>query len=220
MPSISVENYLKAIYHLQRRSEDRVKTKELAEHLGLSLPSATSMMKSLAESGHVTWEPYRGVLLTEKGQRAALRVIRNHRLVELFLVRTLGFSWDEVHGEAERLEHAISETLADRIDAFLGFPRVDPHGDPIPDREGRVDQPAGQLLAELEPGRTFRLVRVLEQDPEVLRYLDDLGLRPGAESHLLAREPFDGPLTLAAAGGERPLSRAIAKLLVVQPHDA
>lgn len=167
------------------------------------------------------YRPYQGVELTEAGEEAALRVLRNHRLVELFLVRTLGFTWDEVHIEAERLEHAMSDKLADRIDAFLGFPRVDPHGDPIPTRDGRIEPTAGQPLHALAEGDAGVIERVLDQDPDLLRYLDGLGLRPGARVTLDGADPFDGPLHLTTLGGKVAISRSVGERLLVRAdaHD-
>lgn len=216
MPSTSVENYLKGIYQLQRRGDGRVKTKVLADHLGLSLPSVTSMMKSLAGLALVDYQPYQGVELTPSGEEAALRVLRNHRLVELFLVRTLGFSWDEVHAEAERLEHAISDKLADRIDAYLGHPRFDPHGDPIPTRDGRVEVLSGTPLSRVEVGVESTLVRVLDQDPELLRYLDAQGLRPGVQVVLRAADPFGGSLHLDGPHGSIAIARAVGERLLMR----
>lgn len=216
MPSTSVENYLKAIYQLQRRGEGRVKTKALADHLGLSLPSVTSMMKALADASLVDYRPYQGVELTASGEEAALRVLRNHRLVELFLVKTLGFSWDEVHVEAERLEHAVSEKLADRIDAFLGHPRFDPHGDPIPTRDGRVESLSGTPLSQLGTDREATVVRVLDQDPALLRFLDAHGLRPGVQVILRAADPFGGSLHVELSHGRVAIGRAVGDRLLVR----
>ncbi|MFU8806125.1 MAG: metal-dependent transcriptional regulator, partial [Bradymonadaceae bacterium] len=161
MPTISVENYLKAIFHLQSElPENRVKTKELAETLEISLPSVTSMLKSLGDDGLVEYVPYKGARLTPRGRKVALKVIRNHRLIEVFLVRTLGYTWDEVHAEAERLEHAISDKLADRIDDFLARPRFDPHGDPIPRSDGTLPAEPLVSLTQMQPGQCGVLRRV------------------------------------------------------------
>jgi DtxR family Mn-dependent transcriptional regulator len=194
MPTISVENYLKAIYHLQSHGEERVKTKDLAERLGISLPSVTSMLKSLAKDGLVDYRAYQGARLSEAGNRAALRVIRNHRLIEVFLVQTLGFNWDEVHEEAERLEHAVSETLVSRIDDFLGHPKFDPHGDPIPTADGQIHRPETIPLHEAALGARCRLERVLDQQPEVLRYLDKIGLTLNKTFSVVEVLSFDGQI--------------------------
>lgn len=217
MPTTSVENYLKAIQHLQGDGAERVKTKEIADALVISLPSVTAMLQSLATDGLVDYEPYRGVRLTEQGSMAALKVIRNHRLVEVFLAHTLGMRWDEVHAEAERLEHALSDKLADRIDAFLGHPPFDPHGDPIPTADGRVRQHKAGSLLDVLPLRRVRIVRVLDQASEVLQYLDTLGLRPNVDVELVVAHPFDGPLELQVGGAEGTvtISRALAGRLLV-----
>jgi DtxR family Mn-dependent transcriptional regulator len=220
MPTISVENYLKALYHLQGTPGNRVSTSDLATHLQLTLPSTTGMLKSLSEQGWVDYAPYRGAVLTDAGRRHALRVIRNHRLIEAFLVHTLGYSWDEVHNEAEALEHAISDSLADRIDAFLGHPEFDPHGDPIPRGEGYVEQVSGVCLLD-EPvalGR-YTVRRVTNQDPEMLRYLQELGIVPGAAIEIRAVLPFDGPLMVVTANKtEIAISRTLIRNVLVQPE--
>ncbi len=218
MPTISVENYLKALYHLENRLDGRVSTTELAAHMDLSLPSTTNMLKSLADNDYVDYRPYKGARLTETGRAQALKVIRNHRLIEAFLVSTLGYTWDEVHDEAEAMEHAISDKLADRIDAFLGHPEFDPHGDPIP-RHGSVTPPTGHRLHDgPEAPATVLIVRVLNKDPDVLRYLTNVGLVPGVSVTLRERMPFDGPLllTVHAASEEVVLSRTLARDLVVE----
>ena len=215
MPTISVENYLKAIFSHQTGEEGLVKTKEIAAALEVSLPSVSGMIKNLADEGMVDYEPYRGVRLTEKGRRAALRVIRNHRLIEVFLVQTLGYTWDEVHNEAERLEHAVSDTLVERIDAFLNYPRFDPHGDPIPTAEGEIHRRQLPTLAETEAGREVKVERVLDQAPEVLKYLDRVGLRPGAILEVREILPFDGQMFLFVRGDEVVISRTLASKLLV-----
>jgi DtxR family Mn-dependent transcriptional regulator len=218
MPTISVENYLKTLYHLESRTERRVSTTELASHMNLSLPSTTNMLKSLAESGFVDYRPYKGATLTLSGRAHALKVIRNHRLIEAFLVSTLGYTWDEVHEEAEAMEHAISEKLADRIDAFLGHPEFDPHGDPIP-RFGSVSKRSGYCLYDGPSApATVIIIRVLNQDPEVLRYLTNVGLVPGVSVTVRERMPFDGPLVLQIDDNSNDvvLSRTLARDLLVE----
>lgn len=217
MPSISIENYLKALFHLERTSE-RVTTSALASHLEVAQPSATKMIKSLAASGMVEHVPYQGASLTESGKKAALRVIRNHRLIEVFLVEVLGYTWDEVHDEAERLEHAISDSLADRIDAYLGFPATDPHGDPIPTSDGELRRHDAVTLVDVDDNTAVEVLRVLEQGNEVLRYLAGIGLRPGARVVVLEALPFDGPIRVSVAGVETPLGRPIARRVLVSPR--
>lgn len=221
MPTISVENYLKAIYHLSQQAEDkRVKTKALADHLSLSLPSVTSMLKSLGDEGLVEYTRYKGASLTGRGRKEALNVIRKHRLVEVFLVTTLDYTWDEVHAEAERLEHAISDELAARMDHFLSYPRFDPHGDPIPDAHGQLPEreiiPLDQAPALVE----LRIDRVTDQDPELLRYLKRLGLVPMAKCTILEVVSYDGQVSLEVAAQEVTISHAVASRLLVKPLEA
>lgn len=215
MPTISVENYLKAIFSRQGDGERRVKTKEIAEDLEVSLPSVSGMIKSLSEEGLVEYEPYKGVRLTGKGRKTALRVIRNHRLIEVFLVRTLGYSWDEVHAEAERLEHAVSDRLVERIDAFLDFPRVDPHGDPIPTAAGELQRRDMMQLSDGGEDMVVRVERVLDQTPEVLQYLDRVGLRPGAVVRIREILSFDGQMFLEIRDREVTVSESLAKKMLV-----
>ena len=216
MPSTSVEDYLKAIYQLGLSGE-RVKTKELAEHLEISLPSVTSMLKGLGQEGLVDYRAYKGVRLTEEGRQIALSVIRNHRLIEAFLVRTLGYSWDEVHEEAERMEHAVSDKLVDRIDRYLSYPRFDPHGDPIPDATGEIIDRETEPLSEVEAGAWVHLERVLDQTPEVLRHLDRLGLRPHANLEVVEVLAFDGQMELRveSTGEGVSISRQLASRVLV-----
>ena len=220
MPSATVEDYLKAIYTLKQRGEGKARIKDIAEHLGVSLPSVTTMMKSLAESGLVERAAYRGVELNAGGQRAALKVIRNHRLIELFLVEVLGYTWDEVHDEAERLEHAMSERLANRIDAFLGFPTVDPHGDPIPTADGEIPTTHEGIslleAAEHLHDTPLRVTRVLDQSAEVLQFLAEQGLTPGCILRILRLDPFDGPLWLNDRENDIALSRSLAARVLVE----
>lgn len=218
MPTISVENYLKAIYHLESHGEVPVKTKSLAGRLEISLPSVTSMLKSLARDGLVDYQPYKGAQLNDEGTRAALRVIRKHRLVEVFLVKTLGLSWDEVHEEAELLEHAVSKTLVSRIDDFLGHPKFDPHGDPIPTADGQIHRPETIRLDEAELGDRYRLERVLDQEPEVLRYLDKIGLTLNQNFSVVEILSFDGQIFVQIHDSDprrAAISQALASRLLV-----
>jgi DtxR family Mn-dependent transcriptional regulator len=194
--SEAIENYAKAIYALARRGDGTVTTNALAERVGVSAGSVSSMVKKLAERGLVEHEPYRAVQLTAEGRRVALSVLRHHRLLELYLAEHLGVPWDRVHEEAEALEHVISEDLAARIAAKLGHPTHDPHGDPIPDAALVIDEGHTRSLAEMDIGERGRFVRVSDTDPEMLRYLDGRGIALGDELEVVAREPFDGPLTV------------------------
>lgn len=216
LTDVSLENYVKAVYHLGRDGT-RVKTKELAAHLNVSLPSVTGMLRSLSDDGLVDYLPYKGVRLTEEGQRVAVRVIRHHRLVETFLVEVLGYSWDEVHDEAEVLEHAVSAKLAAAIERHLGYPTVDPHGDPIPPAEGAFEPVTGDVLLDVPAGASTTITRIHDQSPSFLRYLEELGLTPGARVEVLEHMPFDGPVRLRCANREATLSRAQLSRIEVVP---
>src|SRR2546423_8380877 len=187
MPSLTVENYAKAIYQLAQVADDgAVATGQIAIALGVLPGTVTSMLKTLDESNLATYTPYEGVRLTTSGRGLALRVLRRHRLIEQFLGQTLNLSWDEVHEEAEHMEHAVSDLLIDRIDAFLGHPATDPHGDPIPKADGTVAGSMGRCLSELRVGSPFRVVRVIDQSPEFLRYLTETGLQLDAAGTVAA----------------------------------
>jgi DtxR family Mn-dependent transcriptional regulator len=207
--TVAVQDYLKAIYVLESSGE-RVTTSALARRMGVSAPSATAMAKRLDELGLVERLPYRGVALTETGRLGALEVLRHHRLLERYLVDRLGLSLDEVHAEAELLEHALSEELEAKIDAELGYPTHDPHGDPIPDRELRLVHSDARTLLDLEPGSRASISRVPDGDSDLLRYLDDLGLVPGSDLELVSYAPFGGPVTVRTERGEHAISRELA----------
>jgi DtxR family Mn-dependent transcriptional regulator len=196
-----------------------VATGELAQALGVSPGTVTGMLKTLSEASLATYTPYEGARLTEAGQRLALNIIRRHRLLELFLAETLKMSWDEVHEEAEHMEHAVSERLIDRIDNYLGYPAVDPHGDPIPRADGSLAETEGTPLARCRPGQRFRVVRVMDQDPAFLRYLSECGLDLHATGELLENRPEAGAIVCRL--GERSVAlglTAAGKVLVV-PDD-
>ena len=207
--TVAVQDYLKAIYVLES-TEERVTTSALARRMGVSAPSATAMTKRLDELGLVERVPHRGVALTEQGRLGALEVLRHHRLLERYLVDRLGLSLDAVHAEAELLEHALSEELEAKIDAELGFPTHDPHGDPIPDRELRLVHGESRSLLDLEPGARGAVARVPDGDSELLRYLGELGLVPDATVEVLAQAPFGGPVTVRTASGDHAISRELA----------
>ena len=194
--SEAIQDYAKAIYALATRSQAPVTTNALAERLGVTPASASAMVKKLTERGLVEHEPYRGVGLTAAGERVALEVLRHHRLLELYLAEHLGVPWDRVHDEAEALEHVISEDLEARIAAKLGNPTRDPHGDPIPDEQLRIEEDTTRKLTDLEPGDRGRFVRVSDSDPAMLRYLDQRGVRLGDALEVVSRQPFGGPLTV------------------------
>jgi DtxR family Mn-dependent transcriptional regulator len=207
--SETAQDYLKEIYKLQTET-GRVETSALADRVGVAPPSATAMLKKLGALGLLQHEPYRGARLTRAGEKAAIEVIRHHRLLEMYLAETLGLPIEKVHGEAERLEHALSEELEARIDASLGFPTHDPHGHPIPDADLNLDQSAVRSLDDLAPGERATILRVPDGDPELLRYLSSLDLVPGEAVELVASAPFGGPVTLVARGEERAISRELA----------
>jgi DtxR family Mn-dependent transcriptional regulator len=213
----AIEDYLKAIYQLDQEEPEAgsVTGQRIAERLGVASPSVTNMIKRLSELGLVQHERYRGVELSDTGERIALEVVRHHRLLERYLVEALGYGWDEVHDEAERLEHHISEALEARMAAALGDPTVDPHGDPIPHLDGSVADADTRPLVDLAPGDVAVVRRVSDRDPERLRYLEQLGLRPGANLRLLEVLPFEGPLRLEIAGAEQVIGRSLAATVQV-----
>jgi DtxR family Mn-dependent transcriptional regulator len=209
-----VEDYLKAIYAFERDGRGAA-TNDIAQRLSIAPASVSGMVQRLADQGLVEYERYRGVRLTSAGRRAALKTIRRHRVIEAYLVRALGYGWDVVHEEAERLEHAASDTLIDRMAEAIGEPLTDPHGAPIPTREGKIDETPHQSLADVPVGKRTRVVRVGDEDPGMLRYLDSLGLRPGAEVVLTNRAPFDGPLTIEVGSATQQVGAALASRVLV-----
>lgn len=197
-----VEDYLKAIFEIENAEPadperaNAAGTNEIAQALGIAPASVTGMLRRLAELGLISYERYRGVRLSDSGRKAALRTIRRHRVIEAYLTKALGYPWDRVHEEAERLEHAASDDLVDRMAAAIGEPATDPHGAPIPTREGTVEAPCLLPLIDVAVGAVARVRRVGDRDAERLRYLAELGITPGADVRVVARAPFDGPLTL------------------------
>jgi DtxR family Mn-dependent transcriptional regulator len=208
----SVEDYLKAIYQLSPEGRP-ASTSEIAHLLALSPPSVTGMVKRLSEHGLLEHVPYRGVQLTDEGRRAALRMVRRHRLIEAYLVEFLGYSWDTVHEEAERLEHAVSDTMVERMATALGNPVVDPHGDPIPAADGSIHEPACTALSDVPIGETVEIHRVHESQPERLRYIASLGLRPGVRLRVLDRQPFDDLVTIEVGGDRHVIGRELGHVL-------
>ena len=190
MATSTVENYLKNLWLEQRAAAGgMVSMGRLATAMNVVPGTATSMVKTLADSGLVQYEPRSGVKLTHSGEQLALHVLRRHRLLEVFLVKILGLDWSTVHDEADQLEHAVSDRVLERIDSLLGHPTVDPHGDPIPSAKGQLDEPARRSLADCPIGVPQRVARVLDQDPEFLKFLERQGLIPGATLSVLKREP-------------------------------
>lgn len=209
----SVEDYLKAIYRISLGGRS-ASTSEIAESLDLAPPSVSGMIKRLSEQGLLEHVPYRGVVLTVEGRRAALRMVRRHRLIETYLVERLDYTWDEVHEEAERLEHAVSDRMVERMAQALGHPRFDPHGDPIPDHDGSVEELIYTPLSDVPVGETAQVRRIDTAEPERLRYIGDAGLVPGAEVTVASREPFNGPMTIRCGDASRIIGPEIGALVL------
>lgn len=213
----SVEDYLKAIYQLSPEGRP-ASTSDIAHLLELSAPSVTGMVKRLSEHGLLEHVPYRGVQLTEEGRRAALRMVRRHRLIEAYLVESLGYSWDTVHEEAERLEHAVSDTMIERMATALGHPSVDPHGDPIPSADGSIHETACTALSDVPVGQTVEIRRVHESQADRLRYIASLGLRPGVRVTVVDRQPFDDLVTVEAGVERHVIGRELGRALLCAPE--
>ncbi len=212
----AVQDYAKAIYALEERAGEAVSTNALADRLGVTAASASGMVKRLGELGLVEHRPYHGVSLTEDGRRVALEVIRHHRLLELYLVETLGVPWDRVHQEAEVLEHVLSEELEELIAAKLGDPTRDPHGDPIPTRDLRIEEGSTQSLQSLLPGTVGTFARVSDSDPEMLRFLAERGIAPGDALEVIDKQPFDGPLFVRFGDNVHVLGGELARAMRVE----
>ncbi len=191
----SVQDYIKAIYELEV-SQERPTTKTLADLLGVQMASVTGMVKQLAVKGFLKHVPYRGFKLTPKGRDLALRMLRRHRLIELFLVQTLGLGWDEVHTDAEQMEHAVSDALIERIDEYLGHPQFDPHGAPIPGVDAKALARRGVSIAQLKAGDDGTVIEVEDKDPAFLRFLSSLGIKIGSTLQVMGKEPYGGPMRL------------------------
>lgn len=213
----SVEDYLKAIYRLSVTGQPAA-TSQIANLLELSAPSVSGMVKRLAEQGLLEYVPYKGVQLTDEGRRAALRMVRRHRLIETYLVEFLGYSWDTVHEEAERLEHAVTDTLVERMAAALGHPAVDPHGDPIPAADGSLEEDELTPLAEIPIDQAVEVRRIFQGGAERLRYLAELGLRPGVWVTVLERQPFEGPIVVQVGDERHVLGRELAHIIHCAPR--
>src|SRR5918992_899475 len=213
------EDYLKAIYDLER-SGNAAGTNEIAEQLAIAPASVSGMVRRLAEQGLIEHERYHGARLTEAGRRAALRTLRRHRIIEAYLAQALGYAWDRVHDEAERLEHAASDELIDRMATAIGEPARDPHGAPIPTREGSVDEPRLTSIDELTVGARARVCRVSDRDGDRLRYLAELGMTPGTTFEVIERAPFDGPITVRLDDGSaRSVGQSLGRQVLVEPPD-
>ena len=214
MPNVAIEDYLKRIYKIQQTG--KVSTTLLAKELGVTPASVTGMIKKLSDMELVSYEPYQGVELVEKGRKIALEVIRHHRLIELFLAETLQVPWDKVHEEAEKWEHVLSEDMEDRIDALLGYPTHDPHGAPIPSRNGEVAESSRLEMAQLVDGQVAIVAEVTDHDPEMLRYLGNIGLYPNVQFAVQHVAPFDGPITILLENKEHTIGRKISKQIFVK----
>ncbi len=214
--SSAIEDYTKAIYALERRGGEPVSTTALAERLGVTPASASGMVKRLGELGLVAHQPYHGVSLTADGRRVALEVMRHHRLLELYLVEDLGVPWDRVHGEAEVLEHVLSEELEQLIAAKLGNPTHDPHGDPIPTPELTIEEGSTESLQMLPAGARGTFTRVSDSDPDMLRFLAQRGIAPGDEFEVIDKQPFDGPLFVRFGDDVHVLGGALARAMRVE----
>jgi DtxR family Mn-dependent transcriptional regulator len=213
----SEENYLKVIYHLSHNANKGISTNAIANVMESKPSSVTDMVQKLADKGLVEYVKYQGVTLTEKGMFMALMIVRKHRLWEVFLVDKLDFSWDEVHDVAEQLEHIKSEKLTNKLDEFLGFPTEDPHGDPIPDRDGRIASIDKKLLSEVATNKKVVCVGVKDSSPPFLQYLDKQRIALGSSIEVIAKEDFDHSLSLRVDGKEVAVSNKIASNLFVKP---
>ncbi len=211
-----VEDYLKAIYTIGRGT-GAAATNEIAQRLALAPASVSGMVRRLAGQGLLAYERYHGVKLTEMGRRAALRTLRRHRVIEAYLAQALGYPWDRVHAEAERLEHAVSDELVDRMAATMGEPEVDPHGAPIPTRDGAVDETEYTSLSDLAIDMPGVVVRVTDEDPAMLRYLAQLSVVPGKRITVKSRAPFGGPITLTVGRQEISVGPAVAAHVLTAP---
>lgn len=214
--SSAVEDYVKTIYKIESAGRSAVTTNVLAARLGVAASSASGMVRKLADAGFVEHERYHGVRLTESGRRLALRVLRRHRLIELYLTEALGMSWDQVHDPAELLEHALTAEVEELMAQKLGDPARDPHGDPIPTRDGRVVEEPTRSLAELAPGVGGKFVRVSDSDPEMLRYLTACGVSLGDDLEVLERQPFGGGLLVRFAGDVQSIGTELATAMRVE----
>jgi len=209
----SVEDYLKAIYRLSLSGAPAT-TSDIAQHLMLAAPSVSGMIKRLSELGLLEHEPYKGVQLTAEGRRLALRMVRRHRILEAYLVAFLGYGWEYVHEEAERMEHAVSDLLIERMATALGNPHFDPHGDPIPGPDGTIAELLYTPLSEIPSGETVEVCRVDTSHPDRLRYIASFGLTPGAKAMVVDRQPFHGPVTVRVGKQQHVLGDEIARLLL------
>ncbi|MCG8606638.1 metal-dependent transcriptional regulator [bacterium] len=214
----AIEDYLKIIYKLTS-GDTPVTTNAIAERLSISQASVTGMIKKLADLKLIKHTPYHGVALTEGGKKIALEIIRHHRLLELYLAETLGYSWDQVHAEAEKLEHVISEDFEDKVAELLGHPTIDPHGAPIPTKDGKVLERKLIALTTAKIGQTVVVQQVSDSDSEMLRYLGEIGIFPNVVLEIVDRAPFEGPILIRVKKNEHHLSRVLTDNILVAPTD-
>lgn len=214
--TLAEENYIKAIFHLDRELQQEISTNAIADVMQTKPSSVTDMIKKLADKNLLSYKKYQGVTITDDGKKVASMIIRKHRLWEVFLVDKLNFQWDEVHEIAEQLEHIKSSELIDRLDAFLGFPEVDPHGDPIPDKEGTFKKTQKVLLSEMQVDQEGVCVGVKETDPSFLQYLDKIQLHLGSKVKVLEKESFDGSLQLESDGNSLFISKPVAENIYIK----
>ena len=214
----AVQDYLKVIYKLSL-SEERCAPSAVAERMAVSPAAVTKMVRRLQELKLAVYTRSQDITLTPAGEKIALEIIRHHRLLEAYLMEALGYTWDQVDGEAEKLEHVISEEFEDKIDEFLGFPTHDPHGDPIPTKEGRLDLVRHAPLSELQPGQEAVIRRVADGDPAMLRYLGDLGLYPQTPIRVVQKDPYGGPIRVSVCGAEQAIGRELAESVFVSPKE-
>lgn len=213
--SLTEENYLKAIYHLSQAGAKAVLTNELAAEMKTKAASATDMIKKLSAKDYISYEKYYGVNVTSKGKNQALLIIRKHRLWETFLVQKLGFTWDEVHEVAEQLEHIQSHRLIEKLDAFLGFPKVDPHGDPIPDQKGKLKIAPQISLDQLKIGRPSVIMTVKDSNSDLLKFLDKINAKPGVKIKVLDREAYDNSLEVLIGNQRVFVSKEVSRNILV-----
>ena len=216
LTTLTEENYLKAIYHISQYSNSGISTNAIAKKIKTKASSVTDMIKKLAEKDLVNYKKYQGVELTESGRRMAVSVIRKHRLWEVFLVRKLNFSWDEVHEVAEQLEHIHSEKLINQLDAFLEFPTVDPHGDPIPDKDGNIKKTEKVLLAQITDSEQYVCIGVDDSSAEFLKYLDKHKIALGTQFKVIAKESFDESMVIEIENRQLTVSKEVANNLYVK----
>jgi DtxR family Mn-dependent transcriptional regulator len=212
--SQAVEDYLKVIYRIELEGNKATTTK-VADALEVSSASATNMVKRLSKMGLVDYESYKGASLTKSGKKIALEIIRHHRLLELYLLEVMGYSWDEVHEEAEKLEHHISEQFEEKIAQLLDDPTHDPHGDPIPTKDGLMPEMDADPLVNAEANQEYIVNRVKDQNPELLRYLEKIGLLPGIKIKIKEKGPFKGPVTILIEGSEKVIGNDVAQNILV-----